>query len=45
MRHTPTGYWLEEAGAVEPAPPLAGDVTADATVVGGATSASGRRCG
>ncbi len=35
MRHTPTGYWLEEAGAVEPAAPLAGDATADVAVAGG----------
>ena len=35
MRHTPTGYWLEEAGAVEPAAALAGDVTADVAVAGG----------
>lgn len=35
MRHTPTGYWLEEAGAVEPVPPLRGDAKADVAVVGG----------
>src|SRR3954447_10506390 len=37
MRHTATGWWLEEAGAVAPGPtaPLAGDVTADVVVVGG----------
>ena len=35
MRHTRYGYWLEEAGAVEPTPPLAGDTTADVVVVGG----------
>ena len=39
LRHTRTGWWLEEAaaafGALEPAPPLAGDITADVLVVGG----------
>jgi glycine/D-amino acid oxidase-like deaminating enzyme len=35
VRHTATGWWLEEAGPVEPAPPLAGDTTADVVVVGG----------
>ncbi len=35
MRHTPTGYWLEEAGAGEPAPGLAGDATADVAIAGG----------
>jgi glycine/D-amino acid oxidase-like deaminating enzyme len=35
MRHTPHGYWLEEAGAVAPAPPLDGDRDADVVVVGG----------
>jgi glycine/D-amino acid oxidase-like deaminating enzyme len=34
-RHTPHGYWLEEAGSPEPAPPLDGDVRADAVVIGG----------
>ena len=34
MRHTRYGYWLEEAGPVEPTPPLAGDTTADVVVVG-----------
>ncbi|HEV7482547.1 MAG TPA: FAD-binding oxidoreductase [Solirubrobacterales bacterium] len=34
MRHTPHGYWLEEAGAVAPAPPLAGQVDADVVVIG-----------
>jgi glycine/D-amino acid oxidase-like deaminating enzyme len=33
--HTPTGWWLEEAGAVDPRPPLEGEVTADVAVVGG----------
>ena len=35
MKHTAHGYWLEEAGTVEPAPPLAGDRDADVVVVGG----------
>jgi glycine/D-amino acid oxidase-like deaminating enzyme len=35
MKHTPHGYWLEEAGAVAPAPPLAGDRAADVVVIGG----------
>jgi glycine/D-amino acid oxidase-like deaminating enzyme len=35
MRHTATGWWLEEAGVVEPRPPLAGDASADVVVVGG----------
>jgi glycine/D-amino acid oxidase-like deaminating enzyme len=35
MIHTPHGYWLEEAGAVAPAPSLAGDREADVVVVGG----------
>jgi glycine/D-amino acid oxidase-like deaminating enzyme len=34
MRHTPHGYWLEEAGAVVPAPPLVADREADVVVVG-----------
>jgi glycine/D-amino acid oxidase-like deaminating enzyme len=34
-RHTRYGWWLEEAGPVEPAPPLDGDGTADVVVVGG----------
>jgi glycine/D-amino acid oxidase-like deaminating enzyme len=33
--HTATGFWLEEAGAVTPVPPLAGDVDADVVVLGG----------
>ena len=33
-RHTRYGYWLEEAGAVEPTAPLAGDTTADVVIVG-----------
>jgi glycine/D-amino acid oxidase-like deaminating enzyme len=35
MEHTPHGYWLEEAGAVEAAPPLSADGEADVVVVGG----------
>ena len=35
MRHTRLGYWIEEAGEVEPRPPLAGDIEADVLVVGG----------
>jgi glycine/D-amino acid oxidase-like deaminating enzyme len=35
MKHTSHGYWLEEAGALEPAPPLAGERDADVVVVGG----------
>ena len=35
MRHTPTGWWLEEAGPVAPAAPLTGESKADVVVVGG----------
>ena len=35
MKHTATGFWLEEAGSVEPVPPLDGDVDADVVVLGG----------
>ncbi len=35
MEHTAHGYWLEEAGAVDAAPPLSGDVSADVVVIGG----------
>ena len=35
MRHTRHGWWLEEAGRVEPLAPLAGDLRADVVVVGG----------
>ena len=35
MRHTRTGWWLEEAGEVTPQPPLSGDTRADVVVVGG----------
>ena len=35
MKHTAHGYWLEEAGAVEPAPELVGERSADVVVIGG----------
>ncbi|MFN2617790.1 MAG: NAD(P)/FAD-dependent oxidoreductase [Thermoleophilaceae bacterium] len=35
MLHTVHGWWLEEAGPVEPAPPLEGEVSADLVIVGG----------
>jgi glycine/D-amino acid oxidase-like deaminating enzyme len=35
MRHTRHGYWLQEAGAAQPAPPLQDDRDADVVVVGG----------
>jgi glycine/D-amino acid oxidase-like deaminating enzyme len=35
MRHTRTGWWLEEAGDVTPQAPLAGETSADVVVVGG----------
>lgn len=35
LRHTATGYWLDEAGPAEPRPPLAEDLSADVVVVGG----------
>jgi len=35
MQHTRLGYWIEEAGEVEPAPPLAAERSADVLVVGG----------
>jgi glycine/D-amino acid oxidase-like deaminating enzyme len=37
IRHTRTGWWLEEAGAGDlvPAPPLEGDASADVVIVGG----------
>jgi glycine/D-amino acid oxidase-like deaminating enzyme len=35
MRHTRTGWWLEEAGEVVPTAPLVGDARADVVVVGG----------
>jgi glycine/D-amino acid oxidase-like deaminating enzyme len=34
-RHTAHGYWLDEAGPVQPGLELAGDVTADVVVIGG----------
>jgi glycine/D-amino acid oxidase-like deaminating enzyme len=33
--HTAHGYWLGEAGGVEPTPPLAGEAAADVVVIGG----------
>jgi glycine/D-amino acid oxidase-like deaminating enzyme len=33
--HTAHGYWLDEAGAVEAAPSLAGSASADVVVIGG----------
>jgi glycine/D-amino acid oxidase-like deaminating enzyme len=35
MRHTRLGYWIEEAGEVEPRPSLVGGREADVLVVGG----------
>lgn len=35
VKHTPHGYWLEEAPAVEPAPALSGKRDADVVIVGG----------
>jgi glycine/D-amino acid oxidase-like deaminating enzyme len=35
MRHTRYGWWLEEAGPVEPTPSLDGDASADVVVIGG----------
>ena len=35
MIHTAHGYWLAEAGGVEPAPALSGDRSADVVVIGG----------
>jgi glycine/D-amino acid oxidase-like deaminating enzyme len=34
MRHTAHGYWLEEAPAADPRPPLDGDVSAAVVVIG-----------
>ncbi len=34
VRHTRYGWWLEEAGPVEPAPSLQGDTSTDVVVVG-----------
>jgi glycine/D-amino acid oxidase-like deaminating enzyme len=35
QRHTARGWWLDEAGPVEPAPALAGDKRADVVIAGG----------
>ena len=35
MIHTAHGYWLAEAGAVEPAPALEGEERADVVIIGG----------
>jgi glycine/D-amino acid oxidase-like deaminating enzyme len=35
MKHTRLGYWIEEAGEVEPRPPLSDPVEADVLIVGG----------
>ncbi len=35
MKHTAHGYWLEEAGEVQPPPELVGEKYADVVVVGG----------
>ena len=35
MKHTAHGYWLEEAGSVEPLPQLSGERSADVVVIGG----------
>ncbi len=35
MRHTATGWWIEEAGAPEPSAPLDGRHEADVVVIGG----------
>ena len=35
MRHVAHGYWLQEAGAVAPVAPAAGDLDADVVVIGG----------
>lgn len=35
MRHNAHGYWIEEAGPVDPMPPLRGEREADVLVVGG----------
>jgi glycine/D-amino acid oxidase-like deaminating enzyme len=34
VRHTRYGFWLEDAGLVEPTQPLAADTTADVVIVG-----------
>jgi glycine/D-amino acid oxidase-like deaminating enzyme len=35
MKHTAHGYWLEEAGEIQPMPPLEGEQSADVVVIGG----------
>jgi glycine/D-amino acid oxidase-like deaminating enzyme len=35
LRHDPHGWWLAEAGPIEPRPPLEGDRRADVVVIGG----------
>ena len=35
MRHNATGWWLDEAGTVEPLPALDGSIDADVVVIGG----------
>jgi glycine/D-amino acid oxidase-like deaminating enzyme len=35
MKHTRHGYWLEEAGAIQPMPELDGERSADVVVIGG----------
>ena len=35
MRHTAHGYWLEEAGEIQPMPELVGERSADVVVIGG----------
>ncbi|HEU5278129.1 MAG TPA: FAD-dependent oxidoreductase, partial [Gaiellaceae bacterium] len=35
VRHTRFGWWLEDAGPVEPTAPLDGDASADVVIVGG----------
>jgi glycine/D-amino acid oxidase-like deaminating enzyme len=35
MKHTVHGYWLEEAGGLEPVPELSGERSADVVVIGG----------
>jgi glycine/D-amino acid oxidase-like deaminating enzyme len=35
VKHTPHGYWLEEAGCVDPMPQLEGERAADVLVLGG----------
>jgi glycine/D-amino acid oxidase-like deaminating enzyme len=35
LRHDAHGYWLDEAGPVEPVPPAAGAIDADVVILGG----------